>query len=321
MEVNKYQYEIKDYSSSRNYFPKIFKSYFGRKKKNGDYNSDNNKQKIFNNISKIQKIKDKHKFNKKLIYLNNKLLNDNKNTIIKDCYIERNLFYKKIPIKSYNSTNNIFTRNPIILDDGIPKNKIYINEIENNNYSPINKYLSRNKNNLNLKNYLSDIIENNNIYKINNNNLKIKRKLKKIDNISFFNKNNKLNNKNKLFQKHYDKYKKYNFIMNNLRLKFHGNILFSRKLTDLIVKENDLYLKRETEFIKKIEKDVFKKLKEKESNQKSLSFNGSQKYKYKNLINNESECKFSNEMIKNCLSKGNIKVNFNDFFNKKYISK
>ena len=88
--------------------------------------------------------------------------------------------------------------------------------------------------------------------------------------------------------------------MNNLRLKFHGNILFSRKLNDIISKEKNLFSNRNSSFISNIEKEFDSY--SKESDDKFKSFNIKKK------------CNFTNELIKNSLSERKNELNL-DYFN------
>ena len=81
--------------------------------------------------------------------------------------------------------------------------------------------------------------------------------------------------------------------MNNLRLKFHGNILFNKKLKDIISKDKNLFRKRNSSFIN-IEKEFDSY--SKELDDKFSSFTNKQK------------CNFTNELIKNSLSERKHKI-------------
>ena len=248
-------------------FSKLFKLRI-QKKQNKKYNSESKELNLFNNnISIIKKVNDKSN-NKK------EIKSERKNYLLKDRTINNKKFFcKKLSIKN-NSTINIFKKNYNIFGDCHLNQRI---TIENFN---INKNNSRNKKSENNKINSNDVFEN---YNIKNIDFPDIIKHKKEYKSHFY----KFKNKNEFLKTNNDRFKKYDLIMNNLRLKFHGNILFNKKLKDIISKDKNLFRKQNSSFIN-IEKEFDSY--SKEVDDKFSSFTIKQK------------CNFTNELIKNSLS-------------------
>ena len=278
MKINKIKYEKIGLSYSF-YFQKLFKLKI-KKNKNRSHNSESKELNLFNNISEIKKVKDNQNNNKEMKSEKKKYLFTKKNTF------NKNFICKKLSIKN-NSTINLFKKNYNVFGNCHQKLR---KTIVNFN---INKNISRNKKNENNKINSKDVFENYNIKSIDFPDIIKHKNEYKTHSYNFKNKN-KLSNKNK------DKFKKYDLIMNNLRLKFHGNILFSRKLNDIISKEKKLFSNRNSSFISNIEKEFDSY--SKESDDKFKSFNIKKK------------CNFTNELIKNSLSERKNELNL-DYFN------
>ena len=264
MKVNKIKYE-KFVLSHPFYFQKLFKLKI-QKNKNKNYNSESKELNLINNISEIKKVNDNEKNNKEIKSEKNKYLLKNKNN--------KNFYYKKLSIKN-NSTFNLFKKNYNVFDDCYQNPK---KTIENFN---INKNISRNKINENNIINSNDVFENCNIKNIDFPDI-IKHKNE------YKTHSYKFKDKNEFLKKNNDRFKKYDLIMNSLRLKFHGNILFNRKLKDIMSKDKNLFRKRNSSFIINIEKEFDSY--SKEADDKFSSFTLKQK------------CNFTNELIKNSLS-------------------
>ena len=264
MKVNKIKYE-KFVLSHPFYFQKLFKLKI-QKNKNKNYNSESKELNLINNISEIRKVNDNEKNNKEIKSEKKKYLLKNRNN--------KSFFCKKLSIKN-NSTINLFKKNYTVFDDCYQNPK---KTIENFN---INKNISRNKINENKIINSNDVFENCNIKNIDFPDI-IKHK-KEYKTHSY-----KFKNKNEFLKKNNDRFKKYDLIMNSLRLKFHGNILFNRKLKDIMSKDKNLFRKRNSSFIINIEKEFDSY--SKEADDKFSSFTLKQK------------CNFTNELIKNSLS-------------------
>lgn len=268
------------------YFPKLFKSKL-QKNKNKSYNSESKDLNLINlikdnNISEIKKVNDNIYNNKELKSEKNKSLVTSKNGF------NKKFLYKKLTIKK-NSTINIFKKNYNIFGVRLQKPRITIDNFN------INKNISRNQKNENRINS-NDVFEN---YNVKNIDFPFIINHKKEFKTHSYQNKNKSKNKNRILIKNYDRFKKYDLIMNNLRLKFHGNILFNRKLKDIISKDKILITKRNSSFIKNIEKEFYSY--SKDPNDNFNSFNIKQK------------CNFTNELIKNSLSERKNGINFDNY--------
>jgi hypothetical protein len=266
MKVSKIKFE-KFGLSHPFYFQKLFKLKI-HKNKNKSYNSESKELNLFNNISEIKKVNDNPNNNKEIKSEKNKYLFKNKNKN------NKNIFCKKLSIKN-NSTINFFKKNYNIFGDYHQNQRITIDNFN------INKNISKIKKNENNIINSNDVFEN---YNIKNIDFPDIIKHKKEYKTHYY----KFKNKNEFLKKNNDKFKKYDLIMNNLRLKFHGNILFNRKLKDIISKDKNLFRKRNSSFIINIEKEFDSY--SKEADDKFSSFTLKQK------------CNFTNELIKNSLS-------------------
>jgi len=238
----------------------------------------------------------------------NKSKYDKKN-FINSFFFDSNIInpYDKKKYEPYNSENkkeNIFNTSPFTKKFYLKKKYEDLKFIQrskekekekekekkifhNNKRYNISKY--KIINNSNLENY-------NNLYKamLANNNMnqsspklggcRSSKNKKILLNFSFLSKNKEKININKnninINTNKEDQYRKYDYIVIKLRRKFHGNILFTEKYKKELI------------------------------NSQKIIFNYN-KYKnyYKNNEKNliEKKCKFTNEMLKSCLSERNIK--------------
>ena len=273
MKVSKIKFE-KFGLSHPFYFQKLFKLKI-QNNKNKSYNSESKELNLFNNISEIKKANDNPNNNKEMKSEKNKYFFKNQNTYNKI------FFCKKLPIKN-NSTINLFKKNNNAFGNYRQKPRITIENFI------FNKNISRNKKNENNIINSNDVFEN---YNIKNIDFPDIIKHKKEYKTHYY----KFKNKNDFLKKNNDRFKKYDLIMNNLRLKFHGNILFNKKLKDVISKDKILFKKRNSSFIINIEKEF-------DSNSKELD----DKF---NSLTIRQKCNFTNELIRNTLSER--KMNYN----------
>ena len=249
------------------YLQKLFKVKI-QKNKNKSYNSDSKELNLFNNISEIKKVNDIPNNNKEMKSEKNINFFKNQNTYNKF------LFCKKLSIKN-NSAINLLKNNNNVFGNYHQKPRITIDNFN------INKNVSRNKKNENNINNSNDVFENYNIKNIDFPDIIKHKKEYKTQSYKF-------KNKNKFLKKNNDRFKKYDLILNNLRLKFHGNILFNKKLKDIISKDKILFKKRNSSFIINIEKEFDSNSKEFDDKFSSLTI--------------RQKCKFTNELIRNTLS-------------------
>ena len=244
-------------------------------------NKTNNKTKSIKNRAEIDKI-----FKRNRVFLSKKISLNSNNSM------SNNL-----------SKNNVKIRKDINIKNDNEKMSFLLNNSTKNN--------SR-KRNISMDNICSNNLSNN----LSNNSLKRMNYLSSLfpSTKNKGNNNSSHSNKNNVFVKDNYLYKKYDYIIHNLRMKFHGNLLLAKKLEHFANLRKKLLLPKEK---RAKAKDILN-FNYDTSNNKNLNIIN---YNVKNIkYDNDGKivdikCNFSNELIKNSLSQRNISlkyINFND---------